>query len=139
MNGGLPVVDPHGGFFFVFQSGEPVFRKYDDAGALAFERRIQGREIDDVVSRLPTRWPPRGADAGELPLAPPTIRTAAADRNGHLWISFVEPFTYEFDADGDKVRTVQFRAAGIVSPNHLFFDAAGRVLVTPGLYMFDVK
>jgi hypothetical protein len=139
LNGGLPVIDPRGGFFFVFQSGEPVFRKYDDAGVLIFERRIQGREIDDFVSHLPTRWPPRGADAGELPLAPPTIRTAAADANGHLWISFVEPFTYEFDADGDKVRTVQFRAAGIVSPNHLFFDAAGRVLVTPGLYMFAVK
>jgi hypothetical protein len=139
LNGGLPVIDPRGGFFFVFQSGEPVFRKYDDAGRLVFERRIQGREIDDVVARLPTRWPPRGADAGELPLAPPTIRTAAADGNGHLWISFVEPFTYEFDADGDKVRILRFRAAGIVSPNHLFFDTAGRVLVTPGLYMFDVK
>jgi hypothetical protein len=138
LNGGLPVIDPRGGFFFVFQSGEPLFRKYDDTGTLVFERRIQGREIDDVVSRLPTRWPAR-ADAGELPLAPPTIRTAAADANGHLWISFVEPFTYEFDADGDKVRAMQFRAAGIVSPNHLFFDPAGRVLVTPGLYTFDVK
>jgi hypothetical protein len=139
LNGGLPVIDPRGGFFFVFQSGEPVFRKYDAGGALVFERRIQGREIDDVVSHLPTRWTPRGAGAGELPLVPPTIRTAAVDANGHLWISFVEPFTYEFDADGDKVRAVQFRAAGIVSPNHLFFDAAGRVLVTPGLYMFGVK
>jgi hypothetical protein len=138
LNGGVPVIDPRGGFFFVFQSGEPVFRKYDDAGTLVFERRIQGREIDDIVAHLPTRWPSRGGE-GELPIAPPTIRTAAADANGHLWISFVEPFTYEFDGDGDKVRTVQFRAAGIVSPNHLFFDPAGRVLVTPGLYMFDAK
>jgi hypothetical protein len=56
LNGGLPVIDPRGGFFFVFQSGEPVFRKYDDA-ELVFERRIQGREIDDAVSHFPTRWP----------------------------------------------------------------------------------
>jgi len=139
LNGGLPVIDPRGGFFFVFQTGEPVFRKYDAAGTLIFERRIQGREIDEAVARLPTRWPGRRTDVGELPLSSPVIRTAAADAKGHLWISFVEPYTYEFDAEGDKVRTVQFRAAGIVSPNHLFFDSAGRLLVTPGLYMFNVK
>ena len=68
----------------------------------------------------------------------PTIRTAAVDCDGHLWISFVEPITYEFDADGDKIRTVQFRAAGLLSPNSLFFQPGGRLLVTPGLYMFDV-
>ena len=73
-------------------------------------------------------WPRRRTDAGELPLVTPTIRAAAADAGGHLWISFVEPFTYVFDADGDKIRTVQFRAAGIRSPNHLFFDADGRLL-----------
>ena len=67
----------------------------------------------------------------------PTVRTAAADAGGQLWISFVEPFTYVFDADGDKVRTVQFRAAGIRSPNHLFFDTAGRLLVTPGMFVFQ--
>jgi hypothetical protein len=32
---------------------------------------------------------------------------------------------------------VQFRAAGIVSPNSLFFDKNGRLLVTPGLYEFS--
>ena len=48
LNGGLPVIDPQGGFFFVFQSGEPVFRRYDPYGKLLFERRVQGREIDDV-------------------------------------------------------------------------------------------
>ena len=137
LNGGLPIVDPRGGFFFVFQSGEPVFRKYDGGGRLVYERRIQGREIDDLVAQLPTRWP-RRSDAGELPLASPTIRAAAADANGHLWISFVEPYTYEFDADGDRVRTVQFRATGIVSPNHMFFDAGGRLLVTPGMFVFRI-
>jgi hypothetical protein len=138
LNGGLPVIDPRGGFFFVFQSGEPVFRKYDDGGMLVFERRIQGREIDEAVAHLPARWP-RRTDVDEVPLAAPMIRTAAADARGHLWISFVEPFTYEFDGDGDKVRAIQFGATGVIAPNHLFFDSSGRVLVTPGLYMFDVK
>lgn len=138
LNSGLPIIDPQGGLFFVFQTGEPVFRKYDAAGHLLFERRIQGREIDEFLSRLPTTWPRRHTEDGELPLVAPTIRTAAADASGHLWISFVEPFTYEFDADGDKIRTVQFRAAGILSPNSLFFAPGGRLLVTPGLYTFDV-
>jgi hypothetical protein len=138
LNGGLPIIDPRGGFFYVFQTGEPVFRKYDADGRLVFERRIQGREIDEFVARLPTAWPGRRTEDGELPLVAPTIRTAAADASGHLWISFVEPITYEFDADGDKIRTVQFRAAGLLSPNSLFFQPGGRLLVTPGLYMFDV-
>jgi hypothetical protein len=56
-----------------------------------------------------------------------------------LWVSLVEPFTYEFDEDGDKIRTVQFRAAGTIAPNSMFFDAGGRLLVTPGLYIFDVR
>jgi hypothetical protein len=138
LNGGRPLIDPHGGFFFVFQTGEPAFRKYDASGRLVFERRIQGREIDEFVARLPTTWPRRRTEDGELPLVAPTIRTAAVDAAGHLWVSFVEAFTYEFDADGDKIRTVQFRAAGLLSPNSLFFDKGGRLLVTPGLYMFDV-
>jgi hypothetical protein len=83
-------------------------------------------------------WLRRRTEDGELPLVGPTIRTAAADAAGHLWISLVEPFTYEFDADGDKIRTLQLRAAGLLSPNSLFFEPGGRLLVTPGLYMFDV-
>src|SRR6185295_14773714 len=59
LNGGLPVIDPQGGFFFVFQSGEPVFRRYDPYGKLLFERRVQGREIDEFVAHLPTKWPRR--------------------------------------------------------------------------------
>jgi hypothetical protein len=139
LNGGLPIIDPGGGFFFVFQTGEPVFRKYDAGGRLLFERRIQGREIDEFIGRLPTTWPRRRTEDGELPLVAPTIRTAAADASGHLWVSFVEPFTYEFDAEGDKIRTVQFRAAGTIAPNSLFFEPGGRLLVTPGLYIFDVR
>jgi hypothetical protein len=139
LNIGVPLVDPRGGFFFVFQTGEPTFRKYDAAGRLLFERRIQGREIDDFVNRLPSLWPKRDSMAGEIPFVTPTIRAAAVDASGHLWTSLAEPVTYEFDADGDKIRAVQLRAAGLVSPNHMSFDGPGRMLVTPGLVVFDVR
>lgn len=139
LNVGLPLVDPSGGFFFVFQTGEPVFRKYDAGGRLVFERQIQGRELDAFVARLPNMWPTRKPDSGEIPFLPPTIRTAAVDASGHLWASFAEPVTYEFDGDGDKIRAVQFRGAGVVSPNHMSFDEKGRMLVTPGLLVFAVK
>jgi hypothetical protein len=137
LNTGLPLVDPTGGFFFVFQTGEPVFRKYDAKGKLLYERRAQGVEIDDFVGSLPDTWPRRKTSDGEWPLVTPTIRTAAVDRAGHLWISFVVPYTYVFDADGDKIRTLQFRGAGIASPNSFFFGRRGRLLVTPGLSEFQ--
>jgi hypothetical protein len=53
-----------------------------------------------------------------------------------LWIAFVVPYTYVYDRDGDKTRTVQFRAAGIISPSSLFFVMSARLLITPGLYEF---
>ena len=137
LNTGLPLVDPAGGFYFVFQTGEPVFRKYDAKGTLLFERRIQGKEIDDFVGSLPTTWPTRKTSDGELPVVIPTIRAAAIDGAGRLWISFVVPYTYVFDREGDKIRVVQFRGAGVASPTGLFFDRAGRLLVTPGLYEFQ--
>jgi hypothetical protein len=139
LNSGIPLVDPSGGFFFVFQTGEPVFQKYDAAGQLVFERRIQGREIDALVAALPSKWPTRKTDEGELPLVTPTIRTAAVDPAGRLWVAFTVPYTYVFDRDGDKIRTVQFRAAGIMSPNSLFFGGKGRLLVTPGLFEFPTR
>ena len=46
------------------------------------------------------------------------------------------PFTYVYDGDGEKVRTVQFRGAGVVTPTSLFFARDGRLLVTPGCYVF---
>ena len=139
LNSGIPLVDPAGGFFFVFQTGEPVFQKYDAAGQLVFERRIQGREIDALVAGLPTTWPKRQTGEGELPLVTPTIRTAAVDPDGRLWIAFIVPYTYVFDRDGDKIRTVQFRGAGIMTPNSLFFGRNDRVLVTPGLFEFTAR
>jgi hypothetical protein len=138
LNSGIPLVDPTGGFYFVFQTGEPLFRKYDAAGQVVFERRVQGREIDQLVNTLPTRWPKRQTSEGEMPLVAPTIRTAAVDPAGNLWIAFVVPYTYVYDRDGDKSRTVQFSAAGILAPSSLFFGSNNRVLVTPGLYEFEV-
>jgi hypothetical protein len=63
-----------------------MFRKYDAKGALVFERHIEGRELDDYVSSLPTRWPSRRIGDREVPYVAPTVRTAAVNRQGDLWI-----------------------------------------------------
>lgn len=136
LNAGIPIPEPDGGFYFVFMAGAPAFRKYDANGELLYERTIQGREIDPVVAAIPTRWPRRTVGDGELPMVSPTVRTAAVDGTGRLWVSFVVPFTYVYEADGEKVRTVQFRGAGIVAPSSLSFTSRGRLLVTPGCYEF---
>ena len=137
LNAGIPVADPKGGFYFVFMAGQPMFRKYDNSGELVFERVIQGREVDPVVAAIPDRWPRRAA--GELPLVAPTIRTSAVDPSGRLWVSFVHPITYVYDATGEKIRTVQFRAAGLIAPSSLWFNTGGKLLVTPGCYEFQPR
>jgi hypothetical protein len=48
----------------------------------------------------------------------------------------MDPFTYVYDPSGDKLRTVQFKGASLLTPNSLFFTKDGRVLVTPGCYEF---
>ena len=137
MNAGLPLVDPTGGFYYVFITGTPMFRKYDANGNVRFERYIQGRELDDYLAAQPNRWPRRRVQDREVPFVSPVIRAAAVDAQGHLWISLGVPYTYVYDAQGDKARTVQFEAAGIISPTSLFFTSRGRLLVTPGCYEFD--
>ena len=137
LNVGFPVVDPTGGFYYVFVGGRPIFRKYDSNGRLLFERHVEGIELDGYLASLPTRWPTRRVADRELPLVPPAIRAAAVDPTGQLWISLSQPYTYVYDAHGDKVRTVRFDAAGTVSPTSLFFTRDGRLLVTPGCYEFD--
>lgn len=134
MNSGIPIADPTGGYYFVFMAGAPAFRKYNDAGELLFERVIQGREIDPIVRAIPDKWPRRAT--GELPLVAPVIRTASVDRTGRLWVSFVVPYTYVYDGLGEKIRTVQFRAGGIVAPSSLAFSDKSRLLVTPGCFEF---
>jgi hypothetical protein len=136
LNAGIPLTDPTGGYYFVFLAGQPAFRKYDAAGRLVFERRMQGRELDPVVATLPDVWPRRTLDGNEIPLVVPTVRAAAVSPSGQLWVSFATPVTYVFDTRGDKIRTVQFRGAGLVSPTSLSFTASGRLLVTPGCYEF---
>jgi hypothetical protein len=139
LNSGLPLADPTGGFYFVFHAGLPLFRKYDDDGRLLFERHIQGPELDATVQTLPTTWPRRTDGLGrDLPIVPPTVRAAEVDPAGNLWVSLWLPFTYVYDSHGDKIRTVQFRGAGLVSPDSLFFESRDRLLVTPGCYRFSV-
>jgi hypothetical protein len=137
LNAGLALPDASGGFYFVFLAGPPAFRKYDARGQLLFERVVQGRELDAVLAAMPQRWPRRTVGDRELPLVPPVVRTAAVDPQGRLWISFVLPYTYVFDAGGEKVRTVQFRAAGVLAPSSLSFAGRNRLLVTPGCYEFE--
>jgi hypothetical protein len=137
LNAGLIVTNPRGGFYYVFLAGIPLFRKYDAAGRLMFERHIEGVELDDHVRSIPTIWPRRRDPEGrELPLIRPAVRAAAADVEGSLWVSLTVPFTYVYDSSGDKRRVVQFRGAGIVSPTALTFTRKGRPLVSPGCYTF---
>ena len=139
LNSGLPLVDPIGGYYFVFHAGLPVFRKYNADGRLLFERHIEGPELDVMIQALPTTWPQRPDETGrELPLIRPTIRTAAVDPDGNLWVSLGVPYTYVYDRNGEKIRTIQFQAAGTVSPNSFFFESRDRLLVTPGCYIFTV-
>ena len=140
LNSGLPLVDPRGGYYFVFQAGVPLFRRYDVNGTLIFERHIEGPELDPVIATLPTTWPRRSGPAGQdLPVVPPTIRTAAVDPDGYLWIALNQPYVYVYDASGEKVRTVSLRGAGTIKPISLSFAGRTRLLVTPGCYEFTVR
>lgn len=140
LNVGVPLAAPDGGFYVVFIGGVPMFRKYARDGDLVFERHIEGRELDDVVRGLPTTWPRRTVEpGGELPLVPPSVRAAAADPDGYLWVALTLPYTYVYDPQGDKVRTVQFRASGLISPTSLFFADRRTLLITPGCYEFTLR
>jgi hypothetical protein len=140
LNVGLPIVNPRGGFYFVFATGVPAFRAYDREGRFLFERHIEGPEVDEIIASLPARWPTRQTPDGDMPLVPPNVRAAVADAAGNLYISLMPPFTYVYDRYGDKKRTVQFRAVtGVVAPVSLAFSPQGRLLVAPGLYEFRVE
>jgi hypothetical protein len=138
LNSGLVVINPSGGFFYVFLAGVPQFRKYDATGQLLFERHIEGAELDQFVQALPATWPVRKVDDGELPIVLPSVQAAAADAAGNLWIATALGVTYVYDNSGDKIRTVQFRAAGPVSPMAMSFTPNGRLLIAPGCFAFDV-
>jgi hypothetical protein len=138
LNSGLVVMNPEGGFYFVFATGVPTIRKYDNAGKLVFQRHIEGIELDEYMKTRPTVWPRRTAN-GELPVMRPAVRAAAANATGHLWVSLDVPYTYVYDRRGDKQRVVQFRGAGVIAPTNLSFTNAGRILATPGCYLFDPR
>ncbi len=140
MNLGLPLVDPTGGFYFVFQTGIPMFRKYDAGGTLLFERHIEGVELDGLIQTLPTTWPARSVTGGTIPLVTALVQAAAVDASGRLYVSLRTSHTYVYDAGGDKTRVLQLRGAGIVSPTSLSISArTGRLLVSPGGYEFDLR
>ena len=83
LNGGLPLVDPTGGFYFVFQAGVPLFRKYDARGQLVFERHIEGPRSTSTCARCRRRGRRRRTDDGDvMPLVPPAVRTAGVDSSG---------------------------------------------------------
>lgn len=138
LNIAVPLRDPLGGYYVVFRTGRPMFRKYDAGGELVFERHIEGVELDAEIGTLPTSWPKRDS-VSHLPLVSPLVRTATVDPAGRLWISLMEPFTYVYDRRGDKIRTVQFRGARVLPASSLFFAGPDRLLVTPGCYEFSVK
>lgn len=139
LNSVVPLFNPQGGFYAVFQTGVPIVRKYDQSGTLVFERHVEGTELDRILQNLPNRWPTREERGRAIPLIAPTVRAAAVDRVGRVWISFTSsPVVYVYDANGEKTRVVELQGAGVVSPGHMFFAADGRLLVTPGCYEFEV-
>jgi hypothetical protein len=138
LNSGIIAANPQGGFYFVFATGVPTIRKYDRAGQLVLERHIEGVELDEYMRTRPTSWP-RRTGSGELPVMRPAIRAAAADASGNLWVSLDVPYSYVYDRRGEKQRIVQFHGAGIIAPTNLSFTSAGRILVTPGCYLFDPR
>ncbi len=139
LNSGIPLVMPDGSFYFVFQAGVPLFRKYDARGNLVFERHIEGAELDPILAALPTSWPaPDTQGRRELPSIQPTVRAAAVDRDGNLWVALTAPVLYVYDGAGEKVRTVGLRAAGTLHPASLSFSNRNTLLVTPGCYEFEV-
>ena len=139
LNSGIPLVDPTGGYYFVFQAGVPMFRKYDPSGALVLERHIEGPELDPIIAALPTTWPRRTDERGrEFPVITPTVRTATVDRLGHLWVGLTVPVIYVYDLNGEKTRTVRLQAAGMIKPDSLSFSNTNSLLVTPGCYEFTV-
>lgn len=137
LNGGLPLGIPGGGYYFVFVTGVPMFRKYDANGQLLFERHIEGPDLDAHIRALPGTWPRRKVGGGEYPIVPSSVRTAAVDASGNLWISLLTPKTYVYDPSGDKARVVEFRGAGVLAPNDLFFTRDGRIVASPGCYVFE--
>lgn len=140
LNAGIPIwLGATEGFYFVFLGGIPSVRKYGPDGTMIFERHVEGVEIDSHIQALPGTWPKRTTEAGLIPIVPPTIRAAAVDPSGNLWLSLVSGHTYVYDPQGDKRRIIQFEAAGAISVGNFHFTSDGRLLTAPGCYSFKVS
>ena len=63
----------------------------------------------------------------------------AEPRDLEIVIGGLDQRMYVFDGDGEKIRTVQFRGAGIILPTSLWFADRTRILVTPGCYEFPAR
>lgn len=135
-NTGVPVVNPTGGTYFVFQTGIPVFRKYNEQGRLVFERHIEGIELDAVIQTLPNRWIDR--KDGSKPFPIPVVHTAAADPLGRLWVAVRSGYTYVYDANGEKIRTIRFDGARQIQPTSFYFPRPDRLVIGPDGYEFDI-
>ena len=122
LNVGLPLIDPAGGYYYVFITGEPRFRKYDEKGSLLLDRVVSAREI---------------AGPADKPAPVAAIRTAAVSPDGHLWLALATPLVYVYDDRGINTRVLQLRGAGPIRPTSLSFANDGRLLATPGFYEFD--
>ena len=118
-------------------AGQPAFRKYDANGELVYERASRAaRSI-----RWSRRFPIAGRGA-----APASCRwwrrrfgpRPSIDPAGSGSRSCV-PYTYVYDAGGEKIRTVQFRGAGIISPSSLWFNAKGPAAGHAGCYEFAAE
>ena len=100
-NAGLPLADPTGGFYFVFMTGRPAFRKYS---ARRESCSSSGTSKAPRSTRCSTRSPRSGRAARvedrEVPFVAPVIRAAAVSPDGELWISLAVPYTYVYDASG---------------------------------------
>ena len=125
LNSGLVVLNPEGGFYFVFVAGVPAFRKYDAAG----------RSSSSATSKAPssTNTCATGRRAGRsarrptarAPAVRPIVRAAMADAGGRLWLSLDVPYTYVYDRKGDKQRVVQLRAAGLTGTDRSVVHSVG--------------
>ena len=140
MNAGFPAGRSRGRLLLRVHGGTARVPEVRRIGQPAVRAAPPGRRTGFRCWRHSRReWPRRRVQDREVPFVAPLIRAAAVSPSGELWISLSIPYTYVYDAQGDKIRTLQFRAAGIVGPTSFGFTRRGTVLVTPGCYEFSAS
>ncbi len=83
LNTGVPLIDPTGGFYFVFQTGVPMFRKYNAQGASSSSGT--SRAPNSTRSLAPSPRPgPRGLEApmARRPTCRPRCERRPSTRRG---------------------------------------------------------